>query len=103
METICRELKFPARQCRVRCIGHIINLVVKALLFGKDAEAFEESLIRGELLARAAHDMWMKKGPVGKAYNFVVWVYRSDVLTQLLRRLQCEQFSQSIDPEVNKQ
>ena len=47
--------------------------------------------------------MWIKKGPVGKAYNFIVWVHRSDVLTQLLRRLQCKQFSQSIDPEVNKQ
>ena len=26
---------------RLRCIGHILNLVVKGLLFGKDAEAFE--------------------------------------------------------------
>ena len=39
MEVIAGELGFDSTQRRVRCIGHIINLVVIALLFGKDAKA----------------------------------------------------------------
>lgn len=103
MAEIAGELKIDAVQRRVRCIGHILNLVVKALLFGKDADAFEESLVNGELLARAAHDLWMQKGPVGKAHNFVVWVHRSDMLTQLLRQLQQDFFEASDDAKVRKQ
>ncbi|OWT42267.1 restless-like transposase [Pochonia chlamydosporia 170] len=103
MEIIGRNLGFDPIQRRIRCTGHILNLVVKALLFGKDVEAFEESLVKGELLARAAHDEWMKKGPVGKAHNFVVWLHRSDMLTQLLRQLQREYCAASKDPEMQSQ
>jgi hypothetical protein len=101
MEIIGRELGFNHEHRRVRCIGHIINLVVKALLFGKDAEAFEESVERGELLARVAHDKWIKKGPVGKVHNWVVWVHRSDMLTNLLKQI--DHFNASEDPEIQNQ
>lgn len=70
---------------------------------GKDAEAFEESLVKGEVPARAAHDKWMKKGPVEKAHNFVVWVQWSDVLTRLLRQPQWEYFAAFEDPEMRRQ
>lgn len=103
MAEMAEELNIDPVQRRVRCIGHILNLVVKALLFGKDADAFEESLANGELLARAAHDQWMKKGPVGKAHNFVVWVHRSDMMTQLLRQLQQDFFAASDDLKVREQ
>ncbi|KAK9438326.1 transposase [Metarhizium brunneum] len=33
---------------------------------------------------------WTKAGPVGKLYNLVVWVYRSNQATAMLRRLQEE-------------
>jgi hypothetical protein len=29
---------------RVRCLGHIINLAAKAFLFGKNVDAFEDSI-----------------------------------------------------------
>jgi len=97
MEAIGKELGFSALERRVRCIGHVINLVVKALLFGPDAEAFEDTVVEGELLARACHVAWMKKGPVGKAHNFVVWVNRSDIFTQMLRKIQKEHADQATD------
>ncbi|KAK8869252.1 restless-like transposase [Apiospora arundinis] len=97
MEAIGKELGFSALERRVRCIGHVINLVVKALLFGSDAEAFEDTVVEGELLARASHVAWMKKGPVGKAHNFVVWVNRSDIFTQMLRKIQKEHADQATD------
>jgi hypothetical protein len=103
MEIIGRELGFNHEHRRVRCIGHIINLVVKDLLFGKDAEAFEESVERGELLARVAHDKWINKGPVGKVHNWVVWVHRSDMLTNLLKQKQQDHFNASEDPEIQNQ
>ncbi|KAG7413287.1 hypothetical protein Forpi1262_v016983 [Fusarium oxysporum f. sp. raphani] len=45
----------------------------------------------------------MRKGPVGKAHNFVVWVHRADLLTQLLHQLQRDSFAASGEPENGKQ
>jgi len=36
-----RNIQFKPEISRVRCFGHIINLVVKAFLWGSDWEAFE--------------------------------------------------------------
>jgi hypothetical protein len=44
MEMIDDELGFDRLMRRGRCIGHIVNLAAKALLFGKDLDAFEEQL-----------------------------------------------------------
>ena len=78
---------FDGRQRRVRCFGHIINLVAKALLFGKDDEVFD-SEERLNVLDLAQHNLWRKKGPIGKLHNLVHWIHRSDRLTYLLRSLQ---------------
>ncbi|OAA38788.1 ABC transporter [Cordyceps fumosorosea ARSEF 2679] len=103
MREIAQELHFDPVRRRVRCVGHILNLVVKSLLFGKDVEAFEDTVAKGEALARAAHDTWMRRGPVGKAHNFAIWVHRSDVLTQLLRQIQQDSYAAADDAEVGKQ
>jgi hypothetical protein len=43
----------------------------------------------------------MKKGPVGKAHNFVVWVHRSDILTNKLRRIQSDAFESNSDEAID--
>src|SRR5579859_889397 len=48
---------------RLRCFGHILNLVVKALLFSKDETALETS--KDKITA------WRKLGPLGKLHNIV--------------------------------
>ena len=86
----------PARQ-RLRCSGHVINLVVKAILYGVDSEcmldaALSESDHRGdselfdtstvskfEAVLRSKDessrlDAWRKKGPIGKLHNLVVHI-----------------------------
>lgn len=68
-----------------------------------DVEAFEDTVAKDEALARAAHDTWMRKGPVGKAHNFAIWVHRSDVLTQLLRQIQQDSYAAADDAEIGKQ
>jgi hypothetical protein len=50
MEAIGKALNFNGRARWVRCFGHIINLVVKALLFGHDAEAFEAAFRIGQII-----------------------------------------------------
>ncbi|OBS15334.1 hypothetical protein FPOA_28515 [Fusarium poae] len=42
MGAIGRELGFTGASRRGRCFGHTVNLSAKALLFGKNASAFEE-------------------------------------------------------------
>lgn len=88
METIGKKLGFKGSERRGRCFGHVINLVVKVILFGTDSEAFEEELDSGHALATAEHELWRRKGPVGKLHNLVVAIHRSDLLTSLLRSFQ---------------
>ncbi|KAM4065529.1 transposase-like protein [Hirsutella rhossiliensis] len=51
---------------RLRCIGHIINLVVRAVIFGSN------------------------KGAIGRLHNLATYIRRTDQRRQALRRLQTE-------------
>lgn len=44
MDFIGEAYDFNGRSRRGRCMGHIINLAAKTLLFGPDAEVFENQL-----------------------------------------------------------
>ncbi|KAM4066195.1 hypothetical protein HRG_012061 [Hirsutella rhossiliensis] len=52
-----------------------------------DDEVFD-SEDRTNILDLAQHNLWRKKGPIGKLHNLVHWIHRSDRLTYLLRSLQ---------------
>jgi hypothetical protein len=78
---------------RLRCMGYIINLIVKAFLFGTDLDAFE-------LEAATTHDLqqeerqlkhWRKCGPIGKLHNIVMFIRKSP------RRIEDFQKIQAID------
>lgn len=56
----------------------MLNLVVKALLFGHKSEAFEAEVDGGPGLDAARHEIWRKKGPIGKLHNLVHWIHQSD-------------------------
>ncbi|KAF5236049.1 hypothetical protein FANTH_11424 [Fusarium anthophilum] len=68
---------------RIRCFGHILHLVAKALLFIKDSNTLED-------LDADDFAEWTKRGPVGKLHNLVVWVNRSNKAAAILRKLQGE-------------
>jgi hypothetical protein len=38
------ELLIDMRKRHIRCMGHVINLIAQEVLFGQDAESFEESV-----------------------------------------------------------
>ncbi|EAQ84561.1 hypothetical protein CHGG_08575 [Chaetomium globosum CBS 148.51] len=54
---------------RMRCFGHVLNLVVQAFLFGQDATCFERA-----------------KGPVGKLHNIVKFIRASPQRSEAFRQ-----------------
>ena len=70
---------FDPIEHRLRCFGHVINLVVKAFLWGTDAEAFQSEIISYQQQEREVEELetWRRKGPLGKLHNIIVWISRS--------------------------
>jgi hypothetical protein len=67
------------KACRIRCFGHILNLVAQAFLYGEDGASFEQESdiygIRGQYEEDLEH--WRSKGPVGKLFNIVRFIKTS--------------------------
>jgi hypothetical protein len=102
MEVIGAELGFNGRLRRGRCIGHTINLSAKALLFGRNTNAFEQQLSGAEALSDTEYARWRKKGPVGKLHNIAVDVRISHRLIYLFRDIQrVGGFTKSYSPHTN--
>ncbi|KAJ0126955.1 Uncharacterized protein HZ326_29941 [Fusarium oxysporum f. sp. albedinis] len=64
---------------RMRCFGHILNLVAQAFLYGDDAASFELQSEAYGMLERVEEDLedWRAKGPVGKLHNIVKFIRAS--------------------------
>lgn len=87
LEHLSSELGFKKPHRRLRCCGHIINLVARSILFGTDAAASEEDCqVEEEILDEVKP--WRAKGPIGKLHNIVHWVQRSGQRIEKLHRLQ---------------
>jgi hypothetical protein len=78
----------PVKQ-RLRCCGHIYNLVCKAILYGVDSDCLEDasqasqatmtSVASFEAVINGGDEAskltaWRKKGPVGKLHNTVIHI-----------------------------
>jgi len=77
------------RARRMRCYGHVLNLVARAFLYGEDFETFEaESQVYG-LLSRQEEDLrhWRKKGPIGKLHNVVKFIRSSPQRSELFKKV----------------
>ena len=59
-------VSFDPQAHRLRCIGHIINLVVKVFLYGIDAD-YEVTELNNSA------DSWRKRGPYGKLRNIITY------------------------------
>jgi hypothetical protein len=62
------------RESRLRCFGHIVNLVVKAILYG-DSQLQKELDDCGD---REAFRVWREQGAIGKLHNIVTYIGGSD-------------------------
>jgi hypothetical protein len=77
------DIPFNPISSRIRCFGHIINLVVKAFLWGNDEELFEISMESNDgsendlALAEGHLEDWRKCGALGRLHNICVWSLHS--------------------------
>ncbi|RYC80249.1 hypothetical protein BFJ63_vAg16870 [Fusarium oxysporum f. sp. narcissi] len=72
---------------RMRCFGHILNLVAQAFLYGDDAASFELQSEAYGMLERVEEDLehWRAKGPVGKLHNIVEFIRASPQRTEAFK------------------
>jgi len=62
---------FDARGSRLRCIGHVINLVVKAFLYGYE---FVEDIQDQNSTTAGSSESWRKRVPYGKLQNIITYI-----------------------------
>ncbi|KAF6805452.1 transposase-like protein [Colletotrichum musicola] len=77
---------------RLRCYGHILNLVGKAFLHGVDQEAFEQesdNLLNNNRI-REDLEFWRTRGSVGKLRNIVKFIRSSPQRSQTFQELSKE-------------
>lgn len=75
LEALAEHFQIDVAEQRMRCFGHVVNLVVKALLFGEGLSKHQK-----ELDGASEHDkleIWRKQGAVGKLHNLVDYISRS--------------------------
>lgn len=72
-------IDFNPVQRRLRCFGHVINLVVKAFLWGTNSVAFEAEINSHQEMQQEAEELeaWRRRGPLGKLHNIITWISRS--------------------------
>ncbi|KAH7463402.1 hypothetical protein FOMA001_g18073 [Fusarium oxysporum f. sp. matthiolae] len=72
---------------RMRCFGHILNLVAQAFLYGDDAASFGLQSEAYDMLERVEEDLehWRAKGPVGKLHNIVKFIRASPQRTETFK------------------
>ncbi|RWA03211.1 hypothetical protein EKO27_g11894 [Xylaria grammica] len=98
LDKIGHTLGFNGKKRRGRCFRYQLNLSAKSLLFGKEVEAFEAQISKVESLSLAEHSLYQKLGPVGKAHNLVVDIWRSDRLYYILLDVQQQDINNSDHP-----
>jgi hypothetical protein len=73
---------------RLRCVGHIINLVVRAVIFGENVNKFEDEIRTAG--SDGAFDIWSRKGVIGRLHNLITFIRQTDQRRQVFRKLQAE-------------
>jgi hypothetical protein len=66
------------KESRLRCFGHIVNLVVKALLYGSKSSMLQQELGAAAGDDEASFKIWREQGSIGRLHNIVTYISRSD-------------------------
>ncbi|EXL90097.1 hypothetical protein FOIG_16633 [Fusarium odoratissimum NRRL 54006] len=72
------------------------------MLYGKNPDAFEKEVFEGLHTAAKEHEVWRRRGSVGKWHNFAVEVSRSDTWTDMLKKVQAVESQLSDDAQLKK-
>ena len=74
---------------RIRCIGHIINLIVEDLLYG-DHEQSKHTKRLASVGDEEAYDIWIQLGLIGRVHNLCIYINRSPERREAFSNLQKE-------------
>lgn len=85
---LAKTMGFDPIQKRLRCMGHILNLIAESYLFGQDASTFNEEFKKASLRERRM--LWRDRGELGKLHNLVAHVCASGKRTDLFMALQAD-------------
>lgn len=86
---------------RLRCAGHILNLVAREILFGKDPDALQGKIQQAKEELKEL-ELWRKKGPIGKLHNIVMYITCTGQRQQLFEKLQEIEISSLRDDDPAK-
>lgn len=84
---------------RLRCVGHVINLVVKALLFGNKNSALQRELKYASDKEQFA--IWRKTGSIGKLHNLVRYIARSEQRSSAFADVQREDAEEMMESALS--
>ena len=84
---LAMEMDMEPEKNRLRCMGHVLNLTARAILFGNDVDALQESL-ENPLSAMDEVGIWRKKGPIGELHNVVRYICASSQRIQRFKEVQ---------------
>jgi hypothetical protein len=111
LQLLQNDLNIDPHTDRLRCAGHIINLVCKAILFGTDIDCIDEVLfstiseehttIEDAVVSQFERELrsrdelsvikaWRKKGPVGKLHNLIVHIRATPLRREFFKQKQKE-------------
>jgi hypothetical protein len=111
------SMKLDPVKHRLRCSGHIYNLVCKAILYGVDSDCLEDASQASQSMTKVSSfeavinggddesklTAWRKKGPVGKLHNTVIQIKGSSSSRLLFESKQRQSFvADDEDSEVVK-
>jgi hypothetical protein len=73
-----RDADILSAQRRIRCFGHIVNLIAKSFLEGDSSDIFDQSWFDADKEAEIARRKeWRKRGAIGKCHNTNHFIRRS--------------------------
>jgi len=85
---------FNPIEIRLRRFGHVLNLAVKAILWGMDIEAFDLNYGEAQRQLGVLRE-WQRKGPLKKLHNVVTYILktpqRRDAFESVVKRVYLEE------------
>ena len=78
-------IAYDHRQKRLRCNGHVINLAVRAFLFGQEVDDYEFPTGAYDRPSDTQLHQWRKLGPLGKLHNIIGWIMGSNQRIQAFK------------------
>ena len=111
LKVLSERVTLDPIKSRLRCAGHILNLVCTAILFGVDSEALEDAEhdfsqpqddssgtqevtdfdnILNNGSEEQQHRAWQRKGPIGKLHNLVLHIKENNARIAIFESKQAQ-------------